>query len=695
MKKTNKKGFTLVELIVVATIMVMIMGAILNWIRPMNKFYDRTQSLADSNDIGSLLMDAVDDEIRYCTNVLVLQNYQGMPVVQNGYLMSSSGRPSSSAKFTDVLIIDNNNFRGQLFDDYDANGTVAHRKGARGCIMHAYIPSETGIIETDRLKCIGQGGEALYSEYGCHFDAVLNSLDNGSKCVTIDMTVSRPRLQGGSYVFDKFGYDQSRDFELVNVNLKKNNMKADFYTATGEGKAIDYTKFAQATEGASGNQELLLRGTYTYIFYTKDFVEGEKVTVSLIDDITGDEIIPSFEKESGANLTPGEITNMWNSAENYRSQNWELDPNDPTKHVKWKCDGILDEDNQDYKIYENTGISSNLVLTAKYSQTTRDDAPDTMTFYDKFDDDGKDINYAEAYKRTKDFYPPDSSKGDDGTFTYGYKGTGDKEGMYTFVGWNTKKDVDLTNVPKPSYDPDNPDPAKAATDLSWGWFVEGAQYTKGVPYYAIYEKKDTILLVYTVNNSDDLDTLFFINQEKYLKELTYEDLIKDSRFTAATEDVKKAAKPGLTFIEWILTDSDDNEIGKLKDVPFSSLTTDELYKAKAVFNKNTHPGSYEVTINILQEPKGTGWNALNMSPVGTSANYTLTEADGVTEIPKDGSSNNWYGQWSNIVYPGRTFKLYVNEGVTIDLGVCADLSAKGINGNCTVEYDGYTTKIVS
>lgn len=30
MKKTNKKGFTLVELIIVATIMVMIMGAILN-----------------------------------------------------------------------------------------------------------------------------------------------------------------------------------------------------------------------------------------------------------------------------------------------------------------------------------------------------------------------------------------------------------------------------------------------------------------------------------------------------------------------------------------------------------------------------------------------------------------------------------------------------------------------------------------
>ena len=68
----NRKGFTLVELIVVVTIFGVILGAILNMIKPANNVYHDADATMESNVIGSGLIDYLDDELRYSTNVLVL-----------------------------------------------------------------------------------------------------------------------------------------------------------------------------------------------------------------------------------------------------------------------------------------------------------------------------------------------------------------------------------------------------------------------------------------------------------------------------------------------------------------------------------------------------------------------------------------------------------------------------------------------
>ena len=70
----NRKGFTLVELIVVVTIFGVILGAILNMIKPANNVYHDADATMESNVIGSGLIDYLDDELRYSTNVLVLYN---------------------------------------------------------------------------------------------------------------------------------------------------------------------------------------------------------------------------------------------------------------------------------------------------------------------------------------------------------------------------------------------------------------------------------------------------------------------------------------------------------------------------------------------------------------------------------------------------------------------------------------------
>ena len=151
--KKNLKGFTLVELVIVATIMVMVMGSAMNFIQPLNNFYKRTQNLADSNDVGSILMDSVDNNMRFATNMVILEDYEGVPNIQNGYLCDAVGN-RVSPQMTDVIIIDNESLRGSIFD-YNPDTPAAHAKGATGCIMKAPILSSGNGIDFEHIDILG------------------------------------------------------------------------------------------------------------------------------------------------------------------------------------------------------------------------------------------------------------------------------------------------------------------------------------------------------------------------------------------------------------------------------------------------------------------------------------------------------------------------------------------------------------
>ena len=114
----NRKGFTLVELIVVVTIFGVILGAILNMIKPANNVYHDAVATMVSNIIGSGLIDYLDDELRYSTNVLVLKDYIGVPDVSNSGTIGASG-----VTYSNCIVIDNNNLRGYSLKNYSGNDT--------------------------------------------------------------------------------------------------------------------------------------------------------------------------------------------------------------------------------------------------------------------------------------------------------------------------------------------------------------------------------------------------------------------------------------------------------------------------------------------------------------------------------------------------------------------------------------------
>ena len=296
MTKGNKKGFTLVEMVVVASLMVLIMGAILNFVQPINRFYQRTMYNSDANDIGSYIMDKFEAETRYSTNMLVLEGYRGVPAMSDGYTLNSAGAKSSKVAYTNVFIIDNAGLRGTQVSGYDANDTPAHRKRATGCLLTA--PIDNGGIDMSKLQIVGS--EDLYGDVSVNFTGTISTSDR-NKCLTVGMEVFQPQFSGSSYVYTKRIFDQQRDFELVNLNLSDaglRNMRADYFsdTRTGDGvAAIDYGKYTRASApgGLPSGALDIYSGVndYTFIFYTKNVTAAATTAnVTLLNQSGGSQI---------------------------------------------------------------------------------------------------------------------------------------------------------------------------------------------------------------------------------------------------------------------------------------------------------------------------------------------------------------------------------------------------------------------
>ena len=288
--KKNLKGFTLVELVIVGTLMVIIMGMVLNLIRPMNRFYQRTQNLADANDIGGIVMDTVDNSIRYATDMVILEDYEGVPLMKDGCLIDASGVQSFKYKFTNVIILEEDMPRGKVLDGYDPNDSPAHRKGATGSILQAPVLTTGDGIDFSKLRYVG--GEDIYNDYSARFDAGLNIVDERNKCVTLDMKLLKPEYRNGQYVFEKEVYNQQRDIELVNINLRRSSFKVEYYSnkAGTNANPIDYNKFpksAPTSTATASQQELFTSGLHTFIFFTNAATDSTSTEVPVGVKIDG------------------------------------------------------------------------------------------------------------------------------------------------------------------------------------------------------------------------------------------------------------------------------------------------------------------------------------------------------------------------------------------------------------------------
>ena len=266
MNNKNKKGFTLVELIVVLAIFGMIMGVILNMIKPTQEIYNDTDATMETNLKGSALVNYLDDHLRYATNILVLENYCGVPQV------STSGTlGSGTTSYDKCIIIDNNNLRGYSLKSYsgDDTDTAQKRMGATGCIIDVSKLSSEG-LNLDNSK-VAMSVD-YYDNYKFDISASVTEIE---KMSTLDVSINayQPKYEGGSYQFNKTKFKKEASVDLTNINLDA----GDSYKVRGDidfSTSPDYTTYPQATAptGATTQQAKYYdtsdaSNTYTYIFY--------------------------------------------------------------------------------------------------------------------------------------------------------------------------------------------------------------------------------------------------------------------------------------------------------------------------------------------------------------------------------------------------------------------------------------------
>lgn len=666
MKKNNKKGFTLIELVIVATIMVMIMGAILNWIRPMNRFYQRTQALADTNDIGSQLMDYVDDELRYATNVVVLQGYQGVPRLTNQMLTDSNGNAQPYGKFTNALILDNSAIRGSRFSGYVADSTVSRRKGARGCIISALITNDG--IDTENMRCLGS--EPLYNDYGCNFEASMKILENASCCVTVNMTLSRSRRVGANYVFDQPGYDQTRDFELVNVNLNDDDgMKASFFSSTGEGQAIDYNTFSRAADPGTNPQAtesgMYLDDTFTYILYTKNPPITEQVKISLFEELNSANPLEVITVNAGSPI-PSNIIDTWTARGQSSAQsNYQFD----SATGKWKIkkfDGIKARNgNKDIEEFRESGVYAPTEFYILTSWEEKQEPDYTLTFYDRFDNAKNDWGDPPSFPMVK------KPLWDDNRVVSNVSpGVGDANDEYTFVGWI----LDNKYPPAPGVypDPNDPSGSKAA-----GWFVNDEEYYGDATYLAVYEKKPTVTLHFVAADDSQLSSDFSVSDVLVRIDEDYHtsDLMAQSIWNDYKDAFNNALNEGLTFKEWAFVNDDGSE-SKVSDVNINNLTADGTYRIKAYAQDNSHPGMFEVTLYTGNELSS--YFAVQVQSLdGSDITYSIVEEnDGGTnviqpEVSDQGiriNGKDWNHGGVEVFHPNSTIRIYSKQPFKLYVG---------------------------
>lgn len=273
----NRKGFTLVELIVVVTIFGVILGAILNMIKPANNVYHDADATMESNVIGSGLIDYLDDELRYSTNVLVLKDYIGVPDVSTSGTIGASG-----VTYSNCIVIDNNNLRGYSLKNYSGNDTdtAAKRMGAKGCILNV------GKVNTEGLNFNNSAvarGVDFYDNYKFDIGASISKIEE-MYTLDVSLTAYQPTYENGSYTFTKTKYKKDAAVNLTNININEGD--SDSYKVRDYkdfSVAPDYVTYPQATTapaGCTAQQEkyysLDASNTYTYIFYDKTTVSSSK-----------------------------------------------------------------------------------------------------------------------------------------------------------------------------------------------------------------------------------------------------------------------------------------------------------------------------------------------------------------------------------------------------------------------------------
>lgn len=278
-KAKLESGFTLVELIVSMAIIAIIFGSIMQVVSPTSRFFDKTSDFKNQVDIAETFTSEIEAKIRYSPNVLVLENYVGVPVVDNKNQLVDI----ADVEFNSVLIIDNNNPRGSAFTNFNADSSPSRRKGATGQVIKVPLYKKGIDLKLSSLIL----SEEFFSDYSYIMNATGNLDNNGLGYIGFNTEIYNYTHNESGYLYNLLEYEASTSMYLTNINLLDDDGRQIYIKNFNNSiDDADYTGYSRATTPASlkvGQKAFYTKddadNSYTYIFYYEDRSNNKKVNV--------------------------------------------------------------------------------------------------------------------------------------------------------------------------------------------------------------------------------------------------------------------------------------------------------------------------------------------------------------------------------------------------------------------------------
>lgn len=232
----NSSGLTLIELIVATGVLSILIGGALIYTKPVSENYKDSGNFTNINSITSNISDYVTDRLRYATDVLILENYDGYPV--------TSADKINGVKYSRYFVIDETTV-------YGSAGQASFNKNCTGRIL----VSPMGLSGVDVSSANIIMGNSAFGDY--YFDFDVKTLTSSSIGIDIVATPAR-KDSTGTYISDYKNKIPS-SIAIECLNIKNTDGKEVKYVNCSSGTAYSTYPKVTGTEGK----------TYTYIFYNE------------------------------------------------------------------------------------------------------------------------------------------------------------------------------------------------------------------------------------------------------------------------------------------------------------------------------------------------------------------------------------------------------------------------------------------
>lgn len=287
----NNCGFTLVELIVVMCLMGIIMGAVLNLMRPTSRLYAQTNRYLVEEESVSTISEYLQSELMYATGVYVYCGDESESdinaiAVDNGITMKN------------CIVLDNVTARTDTQKAVNAGATGVIKKYAYSSSHYVDVTSNASLTSGNKLY---QNGFMLQDQSFMDDDYYRFRISNATinsgvgatpvHALTVDIDVFRPEYNSstGNYQAGEQTFTASKSIEFVNLSAGVATETSIFNISYSDPKYIYifYTRSDRVSEtSVSSKYECFVKNTdgdYISVF-SGTAPEGSDITTTVMEN---------------------------------------------------------------------------------------------------------------------------------------------------------------------------------------------------------------------------------------------------------------------------------------------------------------------------------------------------------------------------------------------------------------------------